>query len=83
MLEIDGSFAPISKEDFSIAHTEEYIENVFNGTGNSNDLPWSQNLVDSLPNTAESLYAASKWTFEHPEQITFAPVSGINQSKPD
>lgn len=84
LLDIDGSFEPISKEDFGIAHTEEYIENVFNGTGNSNsnDLPWSQNLVDSLPYAIGSLYAASKWAIEHPEQITFAPVSGINHSKP-
>jgi acetoin utilization deacetylase AcuC-like enzyme len=85
LLDIDGSFAPISKEDFKIAHTPEYVDNVYNGTGNcrSNALPWSQNLVDSLPYTTGSLYAASKYAIEHPEQIAFAPISGMHHAQPE
>jgi hypothetical protein len=51
MLDITDDFKPIKKEDFYIAHTEEYVDNVYNKTGNygSNGLPWSENLVDSLP----------------------------------
>lgn len=85
LLDIDGSFEPIKKEDFYIAHTEEYVENVYTGTGNcgSNALPWTQNLVDSLPYTTSSLYAASKWAIENPEQIAFAPVSGMHHAQPE
>ena len=85
LLDIDGSFAPISKKDFEIAHTEHYINNVYNGTGNcgSNSLPWSQNLVDSLPYTTGSLYAASKYAIEHPEQIALAPISGMHHAQPN
>lgn len=85
ILDIESNFEPIKKEDFYIAHTEEYVENVYTGTGNcrSNSLPWSQNLVDSLPYTTGSLYAASKWAIEHPEQITFAPVSGMHHAQPE
>lgn len=85
LLDIESNFEPIKKEDFYIAHTEEYVENVYTGTGNctSNSLPWSQNLVDSLPYTTGSLYAASKWAIEHPEQIAFAPVSGMHHAKPN
>lgn len=84
LLDIDGSFEPISKEDFGIAHTEEYIEDVYSGKGdcNSNGLPWSQNLVNSLPYTTGSLYAASKWALEHPEQIALAPISGMHHAQP-
>jgi len=85
LLDIDGSFEPIKKEDYYIAHTKDYVENVYTGTGNcrSNSLPWSQNLVDSLPYTTGSLYAASKWAIEHPEQIAFAPISGMHHAQPE
>jgi acetoin utilization deacetylase AcuC-like enzyme len=85
LLDIDDSFEPVTKKDLAIAHTEEYINNVYNGTGNyrSNSLPWSKNLVESLPYTTGSLYAASKWAIEHPEQIAFAPISGMHHAQPE
>jgi acetoin utilization deacetylase AcuC-like enzyme len=85
LLDVDGSFKPIKRQDFHIAHTEQYVDNVYTGTGNyrSNSLPWSRNLVDSLPYTTGSLYAASKWALEHPEQIAFAPVSGMHHAQPE
>jgi acetoin utilization deacetylase AcuC-like enzyme len=85
LLDIDGDFEPIKKEDYYIAHTKSYVDNVYAGTGNctSNSLPWSKNLVESLPYTTGSLYAASIWAIEHPEQIAFAPVSGMHHAQPE
>ena len=84
MLDITDKFAPITKEDFYIAHTKEYVDNVFNKTGNyaSNSIPWSQNLVVSLPYTTGSLYAASKYAIQNPETVCFAPVSGMHHAQP-
>jgi len=84
MLDVVGEFQPIAKEDYKLAHTEEYVNNVFNKTGNyaSNSLPWSQNLVDSLPYTTGSLYAASKHAIENPETVCFAPISGMHHARP-
>jgi len=84
MLEIEEKFEPISKKDFLIAHTKEYVDNVFNKKGNynSNMLPWSENLVKSLPYTTGSLYQAKKYAIEHPETVCFAPVSGMHHAEP-
>lgn len=85
MLDITDKFAPITKEDFYIAHTKEYVDNVYNKTGNyaSNSIPWSQNLVDSLPYTTGSLYAASKYAIQNPETVCFAPISGMHHARPN
>ena len=85
MLDITDKFDPIKKEDYYIAHTEEYVNNVYNKTGNyrSNGLPWSQNLVDSLPYTTGSLYAAKKHAILNPETVCFAPISGMHHAQPN
>jgi acetoin utilization deacetylase AcuC-like enzyme len=85
LLDIEEEFEPITKQDMYLAHTKEYVEDVYNKTGVyfSNGLPWSQNLVDSLPYTTGSLYAASKYAIAHPEQIAFAPISGMHHAMPD
>lgn len=84
LLDIIADFEPIAKEDFEIAHSKEYIENVFNKTGNynSNGLPWSENLAKSLPYTSGSLYAASKFAIENPDYVCFAPISGMHHARP-
>jgi acetoin utilization deacetylase AcuC-like enzyme len=84
MLDITDNFAPISRTDFEIAHTKEYIDNVFNMTGNyrSIGLPWSENLTNSLPYTTGSLYAASKYAVENPDTVCFAPISGMHHARP-
>lgn len=82
--DIEGNFDPIKKEDFLIAHTEEYVNDMFNKTGwyNTNGLPWSKALVKSLHYTTGSLLAAKRWAIEHPEQICFAPISGMHHARP-
>lgn len=85
MLDITDEFEPIKKEDYYIAHTEDYVNNVYNKTGNynSNDLPWSKNLVESLPYTTGSLYAAKKHAILNPETVCFAPISGMHHAQPN
>jgi acetoin utilization deacetylase AcuC-like enzyme len=82
--DITDDFEPIKKEDFLLAHTDEYVENVFNKTGNykSNSLPWSKELVDSLPYTTGSLLAAKKYAINNPDTLCFAPISGMHHAKP-
>ena len=82
--DIEENFEPIKKEDFLIAHTEEYVNNVFNKKGNyvTNGLPWSKELVKSLHYTTGSLLAAKRWAIEHPEELCFAPISGMHHAKP-
>lgn len=82
--DIVDDFKPIEKSDFLIAHTEEYVNNFYNKTGNymSNALPWSQELVDSLPYTTGSLLAAKRFAIQNPGQIAFAPVSGMHHAQP-
>ncbi len=84
MLEIEEKFEPVSKKDFLIAHTEEYVHNVLQKKGNydSNMLEWSQELVNSLHYTTASLYHAKKYAIQNPETVCFAPVSGMHHAQP-
>lgn len=85
MLDITDAFEPIQKEDYYLAHTKTYVDNVYNKTGNyaSNGLPWSKNLVSSLPYTTGALYAAKEHAILHPEDVCFAPISGMHHAQPD
>ncbi len=85
MLDIIEKFEPVSRKDFLLAHTKEYVDNVFNKKGNydSNMLPWSENLIKSLPYTTGSLYQAKKYAIQNPENVCFAPVSGMHHARPE
>ena len=85
MLDIVEKFEPVSRKDFLLAHTKEYVDNVFNKKGNygSNMLPWSENLIKSLPYTTGSLYQAKKYAIQNPENVCFAPVSGMHHACPE
>lgn len=85
MLEIKSDFEPFVFEDFLIAHTERYVRNVFEGKGNynSNGIPWSKNLVESLTYTNSALYNSIRHAYLNPQQVTFAPISGMHHAHPD
>ncbi|HPZ35613.1 MAG TPA: hypothetical protein PKU81_01185 [Bacteroidales bacterium] len=85
MLKVVSDFEPFVFEDFLIAHTERYVKNVFEGKGNctSNSIPWSKNLVESLTYTNSALYNAIRYAYLNPQQVTFAPVSGMHHAHPD
>ncbi|MFM7388881.1 MAG: hypothetical protein ACKO5L_12065, partial [Bacteroidota bacterium] len=77
-------FQPFAQEDFHLAHTEEYVNNVFNQQGNyqSNGVPWSENLVESVRYTNSAMYHAIKHSLAQPDQLCFAPVSGMHHATP-
>lgn len=85
IFQLKSDFEPFKEEDFKIAHTETYVHNVFNGEGNylSNSLPWSKNLVHSLTYTNSSLHEAVKYSILKPENLCFAPVSGMHHAMPN
>jgi len=83
--DIINNFKPIKKSDFYIAHTKEYVNNIYNKTGNynSNSLPWSKELVKSLTYTTGSLLAAKRYAIQNPGKLCFAPVSGMHHASPN
>ncbi|MFM7684180.1 MAG: hypothetical protein ACKO7P_15770 [Bacteroidota bacterium] len=85
LFKFNSDFKPFSESDFKIAHTETYVHNVFKGEGNylSNSLPWSKNLAHSLTYTNSALHEAIKFSILIPENLCFAPISGMHHAKPD
>lgn len=83
--EIEPGFAPFKKEDFLIAHTQEYVDAFFAGQKplcGSNGLRWSEELLRSVTYTNSSLYHAIKYANENPQQVCFSPTSGFHHSTP-
>jgi len=82
---ISSSFKPFSVDDFYIAHTKDYVDNFFTGTGNcsSNNLAWSKQFVDSVCYTNSSLYHAIRNSIVNPGEISFSPTSGFHHAKPE
>lgn len=85
MLKVTDDFQPFKKNDFLIAHTKQYVNNMFAGKGNctSNSVPWSRNLVESLTYTNASLYNAIKYSIENPDTVCFSPTSGFHHAQPN
>lgn len=83
--EIHDDFEPFKFDDFALAHTKTYINNFFNKTGNyeSNHVPWSENLAESVCYTNSAMYQAIKHSISNPEQLCFAPVSGMHHATPN
>ena len=84
-LEIHDGFEPFSKRDFLTAHTLEYVTDFYEGGRlcETNGLPWSRELVDSVGYTNSSLYHAIRHACEHPNTIAFSPTSGFHHATPD
>jgi acetoin utilization deacetylase AcuC-like enzyme len=82
--DIIDDFEPINKSDFYLAHTKTYVDNVYKKEGNfnSNSLPWSKELVKSLPYTTGSLLAAKRHAIQNPGELCFAPISGMHHASP-
>lgn len=79
-------FIPFDKEEFYVAHTEEYVDAFFAGSkplATTNGLTWSENLVNSVRYTNASLYYAIRHAVQHPRALTFSPTSGFHHAKPE
>jgi len=82
---LDSDFPRFEKEDFLIAHTEEYVNAFFSGQHplcSSNGLTWSLELAESTRWTNSSLYHAIRHSVENPETICFSPTSGFHHASP-
>lgn len=80
------SFPPFEASDFLAAHSQRYVEDFFAGRKplcESNHIPWSAQLADSVRYTNASLYYAQRAVIENPSQITFSPTSGFHHAKPE
>lgn len=84
---IQPNFKPFTKEDFMIAHTKAWVEEVFHfnqpGVKLASSIPWSQELVTSLGYTTSSLYHAIKHSINNPEDLAFSPTSGFHHAMPN
>ena len=85
ILDVESDFKPFTKDDFYLAHTEEYVNDFYNGEGlcESNSIPWSKKLVKSVGYTNSSLYNAIKYACENPDTMTFSPTSGFHHAMPE
>jgi acetoin utilization deacetylase AcuC-like enzyme len=84
-LEIHQNFEPFTKEDFYIAHTQNYVDCFFAGKkplAESNTLEWSPQFAETVQYTNASLYEAIKFALQNPESICFSPVSGFHHAQP-
>lgn len=83
---IQPMFKPMTKKDFMIAHTPEWVDEVFHfnrpGEKLASAIPWSEELVTSLTYTTSSLYHAIKHSINRPEDLCFSPTSGFHHARP-
>jgi acetoin utilization deacetylase AcuC-like enzyme len=83
--EVNSEFELLKYEDLVLAHTEEYVNQFLQGTGNceSNNLMWSEEFRDSVLFNMSSFYAAIRNSIEKSEVISFSPSSGFHHALPD
>ena len=77
---------PFERDDFRIAHTDEYVDGFFNGESpfcTHNGLEWSPQFAESVRYTNASLYNAIRYACEDPGTITFSPTSGFHHARPE
>jgi acetoin utilization deacetylase AcuC-like enzyme len=83
---IQPMFKPMTKEDFLIAHTPAWVNEVFHfnkpGEKIASMIPWSEQLVTSLTYTTASLYNAIKHSINNPDELCFSPTSGFHHAMP-
>ena len=82
--QVRSCFKPYDKKDLMIAHTEQYVDDVFNGTGlcDSNSVPWKPEFPETVRYTNASLYNAIRYANKNPEFVTFSPTSGFHHARP-
>jgi len=83
-MDVDGSFAPYCKEEFAIAHRQEWIDVFINGKPGcqSNSIPWSEELAKTVLYTNASLYNAIRHSIMNPDVPCFSPTSGFHHATP-
>jgi len=78
-------FAPLSREDFVLAHTPDYVDAFFAGRSplsRSNGLTWSSEFADTVRYTNGSLVAAVDAALGNPARVALSPTSGFHHARP-
>lgn len=84
---IQPMFSPFTKDDFRIAHTEHWVDEVFHydrpGETMQSMIPWSEELVRTLTYTSSSLYHAIRHSIKSPDDLALSPSAGFHHSMPN
>jgi len=79
-------YRPYDYEDFLHAHTEQHVSYVYDfnqpGALLDSDIPWSENLVESLEYNNACLYHAIKHSVTY-NDLVLAPVAGFHHAQPN
>jgi len=87
--DIEANFKPFSKQDFLIAHNQEYVEGFFKGESKHRDcngllgIKWTQQYAESVTYANASLYNAILNSIRNPSDICFSPTSGFHHATPE
>lgn len=84
-ISIIDTFKPFRKRDFVNAHTDQYVNGFFSGQKSireSNGLPWSKALAQSVKYTNSSLFNAIQASIIDPNHIYVSPTSGFHHARP-
>lgn len=80
----EDGFIPFNNKDFQIAHHKTWITKFFEGKPGceSNGLPWSKELTETVRYTNASLYNAIRYSVLNPDTPCFSPTSGFHHARP-
>jgi len=85
LIDIISNFKPFRTRDFKNAHTDEYVNDFFTGgpKRESNSIPWSKKLANSVKWTNSSLYNAVEQSYLDPNNLYVSPTSGFHHAGPN
>ena len=85
--EIDDTFLPFDKEDFYIAHHEDYVNSFFSDELKKRykrllGITWNKEFAETTRYTNASLYSAIYSSIQNPQNVCFSPTSGFHHAFP-
>ena len=85
--EIENNFTPFNKEDFYIAHHEDYVNSFFSDELEKRyrrllGINWNKEFADTTRYTNASLYSAIHSSVKNPQNVCFSPTSGFHHAFP-
>ncbi len=79
-------FEPFTKNDFLIAHKEQYVEAFFDGKKplcETSGLKWSPEFAETVTYTNASLYYSILNSIKKPKEVSLSLTSGFHHAHPD
>ncbi len=80
-----GDFPPLTRDDLTLAHTEEYVDAFLAGRApraTGSGLAWTPEFADTVRYTNGSLVAAVRGALASPARIALSPTSGFHHARP-